>query len=54
LDDNDYINCHMKGWCAKITEGQTRLELMSGGGLTNKQDGFIIDDNNESNKIEFV
>lgn len=54
LDDNDYINCHMKGWCAKITEGQTRLELMAGGGLTNKQDGFIIDDNHESNRIEFV
>lgn len=28
LDDNDYINCNMKGWCAKITEGKTRLELM--------------------------
>jgi len=30
LDDNDYINCHMKGWCAKITEGKTRLEIMQG------------------------
>jgi len=29
LDDNDYINCHMKGWCASITEGKTRLELMN-------------------------
>ena len=28
LDDNDYINCNMKGWCAKISEGKTRLELM--------------------------
>ena len=27
LDDNDYINCHMQGWCAKITEGKTKLEL---------------------------
>lgn len=45
LDDNDYINCHMKGWCAKITEGKTRLELMNG---SNKQKGgFIIDDNDE-------
>ena len=32
LDDNDYINCHMKGWCAKITEGKTRLELMNNNG----------------------
>mgnify|MGYP003875370337 CR=1 FL=1 len=22
LDDNDYINCNMKGWCAKIEEGK--------------------------------
>jgi hypothetical protein len=54
LDDNDYINCHMKGWCAKITEGKTRLELMSG---SNKQkDGFIVDENNneEENEIPFV
>jgi len=29
LDDNDYINCNMKGWCAKITEGRTRLEVMN-------------------------
>jgi replicative DNA helicase len=28
LDDNDYINCNMKGWCAKISEGKTKLELM--------------------------
>ncbi len=30
LDDNDYINCSMKGWCAKITEGRTRLEVVNG------------------------
>ena len=50
LDDNDYINCHMKGWCAKITEGKTRLEL-----LTNKNgqaNDFNIDDEQES--IPFV
>ena len=27
LDENDYINCKMKGWCAKITEGKTKLEV---------------------------
>lgn len=47
LDDNDYINCHMKGWCAKITEGKTRLELVNN--FSSKSDGFIIDDNNEKN-----
>lgn len=53
LDDNDYINCHMKGWCAKITEGRTRLEITSGIGGNN--DGFIINENNDENqKIEFV
>jgi len=52
LDDNDYINCNMKGWCAKITEGKTRLELLS----NNKQhqDGFIIDDENNKEDIPFV
>lgn len=44
LDDNDYINCHMKGWCAKITEGKTRLELLHNG--KNSNNGFIVDDNN--------
>ena len=43
LDDNDYINCHMKGWCAKISEGQTRLELLHNN--KNDKDGFIVDDN---------
>jgi replicative DNA helicase len=53
LDDNDYINCHMKGWCAKITEGRTRLELLSG----NKTgtDGFIVnDDQIQDEEIPFV
>ena len=43
----------MKGWCAKITEGKTRLEVMNG---SNKhKDGFIInDENNEKEEIPFV
>lgn len=41
LDDNDYINCHMKGWCAKITEGKTRLEILNG---TDKDDGFTVEE----------
>ena len=35
----------MKGWCAKITEGKTRLELVNN--TQNKDEGFIIDDNDE-------
>lgn len=50
LDDNDYINCHMKGWCAKITEGKTRLELVKN--TSNYDDGFIIDENNEQAQAE--
>lgn len=42
LDDNDYINCHMKGWCAKITEGKTRLELLNN--TKNEDEGFIVDE----------
>lgn len=57
LDDNDYINCNMKGWCAKITEGKTRIEIMNKRGGS-KSDGFIVedkqdnDDNNDT--ISFI
>lgn len=51
LDDNDYINCHMKGWCAKISEGRTKLEIANN--ITTKQpDGFVVDDNNS--EIPFI
>jgi len=52
LDDNDYINCYMKGWCAKITEGKTRLEILNGGGSSNNEGGFKLDDND--NEIPFA
>lgn len=51
LDDNDYINCHMKGWCAKITEGKTKLELTHNKGK--QSEGFVLDDQ-DNEKIEFV
>ena len=51
LDDNDYINCNMKGWCAKNTEGKTRLELLNNN--SSLEDGFIIDDNNDKEEIPF-
>jgi replicative DNA helicase len=50
LDDNDYINCHMKGWCAKITEGKTRLELVNN--TSKHSDGFVVDENNEETNTE--
>jgi replicative DNA helicase len=50
LDDNDYINCHMKGWCAKITEGKTRLELIN---HKDSDEGFIVDENNDNQEIPF-
>lgn len=53
LDENDYINFHMKGWCAKITEGKTKLELSNG--IASKKDGFMINDNNDTEeKISFA
>lgn len=51
LDDNDYINCNMKGWCAKITEGKTRLEILNNTQTDNE--GFILDDNNDEDQIPF-
>lgn len=55
LDDNDYINCHMKGWCAKITEGRTKLEISNniGSNKTNKNT-FILDNDNQEENIPFV
>jgi replicative DNA helicase len=51
LDDNDYINCYMKGWCAKITEGKTKLELSNNNSRGNT--GFETNDNYEED-IPFV
>jgi replicative DNA helicase len=52
LDDNDYINCHMKGWCAKITEGHTKLE-MSNSSAKNKNTFQITNDvSDEPNEEE--
>ena len=53
LDDNDYINCHMKGWCAKISEGRTKLEI-SNNIDTKANSGFVIDDNDNEKAIPFV
>jgi len=53
LDDNDYINCHMKGWCAKITEGRTKLEIANNINSTNS-DGFSIDDTTDDKNIPFI
>lgn len=51
LDDNDYINCHMQGWCAKIVEGRTKLEVANNRGKTS--DGFIVEEQNASEEIPF-
>jgi len=51
LDDNDYINCYMKGWCAKITEGKTKLEIAHNGDIENE--GFAVDETNDPQEIPF-
>lgn len=53
LDDNDYINCHMKGWCAKISEGRTKLEIANNTN-TKSKNNFTIDTINEDENIPFV
>jgi replicative DNA helicase len=50
LDDNDYINCYMKGWCAKIAEGRTRLEIMNN--VNSKSEGFVVNDNDDQIPFE--
>jgi hypothetical protein len=43
----------MKGWCAKITEGKTRLELLNN--TKTSKGGFLVNENNnEKEEIPFV
>lgn len=50
IEDNDYINCMMKGWCAKIVEGKTRIEVANSG--EDLEDEQSIE-NIPENKISF-
>lgn len=45
LDEGDYINCHMKGYCAKIVEGQSKLHHLATS--KHKNEGFVTDVNSE-------
>jgi hypothetical protein len=40
----------MKGWCAKITEGRTRLEIVNN--VKSNSEGFIVDENNDQIPFE--
>ena len=48
---NDYINCNMDGWCARITEGDTKLEIKNN--TSSNKDGFIINEQSDET-IDFV
>lgn len=46
LDQNDYINFHFTGWCGKIVEGKTKLQIAhskppDGGFVTDEDDDQI-------------
>ena len=45
LDNGDYVNMKMKGWCGKIEEGKTASELRNEG--TETDDGFIVENEEE-------
>jgi replicative DNA helicase len=51
LEDGDYINMHMKGWCAKIEEGKTAFELRQNS--VSSESGFIVEDE-ENGEEEFL
>ena len=40
----------MKGWCAKITEGKTRLEILNNS--KNEDEGFIVDEQTDHDEKE--
>lgn len=42
--DKNYINCDMKGWCAKVTEGKTKFEAAAEE-VNNK--GFEVEEDDE-------
>lgn len=52
IEDKDYINYYMKGWCGKITEGKLHSELQSH--AANQPDGGfeITDDDDTEIKFE--
>lgn len=54
IEDNDYINCHMKGWCAKIIEGKTRIEIMNNGGDLTQNDNQFGIQQTEDEEIDFI
>ena len=49
LDDGDYINMHMKGYCGKIVEGKTSSELRNS--REESDEGFIVED--EEDEVPF-
>lgn len=54
IEDNDYINCHMKGWCAKIIEGKTRIELVNSAGGFSEYDNAFDTKQTENEEIDFI
>jgi replicative DNA helicase len=54
IEENDYINCNMKGWCAKITEGKTRIELTNSGGYALENDDEFNIKQTENEEINFI
>ena len=45
IDDGDYINMEMKGWCGKINEGKTASEIRANN--TQIEEGFVVDNDEE-------
>lgn len=54
FETGDYINCHMKGWCAKITEGKSKFEIEAD--RKQEDSGFVVEneeDGGDGNDIPF-
>lgn len=50
LDYQDYINCHMKGWCAQISEGDTKFEINDK--KEEHNEGFVVDEQDDDIPFE--
>ena len=52
MEDGDYVNFHMKGWCAKITEGQLHSKLNERPNDDLNKGGFEIQNDDEDIPFE--
>jgi replicative DNA helicase len=52
LESGEYINMIFKGYCGKIIEGKTNLEIQSNVSSTQKNEVFVVNDDDDKETIQ--